>query len=212
LELTPEDVNKALAGDTRARRRLVDVLQPAIQGRVVQELFRRRALALRRDVRQEVDDMTQQVFVSLLEDGGRALRAWSPARGLSLVDFVGLLTARQVASILRSGRRSPWKEDSAAEDVFRAIAAADPGPEVLAAARDLGETIIERLRDELSPKGLALFELIFVREAETQEVAEAYGMSMESVYAWRSRIGRLTRRIAEELQEGAGRKAAEGMR
>jgi DNA-directed RNA polymerase specialized sigma24 family protein len=123
-----------------------------------------------------------------------------------------LLTARQVASILRSGRRSPWKEDSAAEDVFRAIAAADPGPEVLAAARDLGETIVERLRDELSPKGLALFELIFVREAETQEVAAAYGMSMESVYAWRSRIGRLTRRIAEELQEGAGRKAAEGMR
>jgi len=156
--------------------------------------------------------MTQQVFLSLLEDGGRALRAWSPARGLSLVDFVGLLTARQVASILRSGRRSPWKEDAASDQVFQAIAAADPGPEVLAAARDLGEMIVERLRDELSPKGLALFELLFVREAETTEVAAAYGMTLESVYAWRSRIGRLTRRIAEELQADGERKTAEGMR
>jgi RNA polymerase sigma-70 factor (ECF subfamily) len=207
-------VDRAFAGDEHARRELVAALTPVIQRRVVLELFRRRSLARGRDLKQEVDDMTQQVFLSFLENDGRALRAWSAGRGLSLTDFVELLAARQVASILRSGRRSPWKEDAVAEDELEAHSSHDGGPELLAAARRLGAVLLERLRDELSPKGLELFELLFVREQDVDEVTRSLAMSADAVYAWRSRLARLARRIAKELQEDPhmGEVAAENAR
>src|SRR5687768_1618744 len=83
---------------------------------VARGLARRMVKARGRDLRQEVEDLTQEVFVALFADDARALRLWDPARGASLANFVGLLAEREVASILRSGRRSPWTEDPTASD------------------------------------------------------------------------------------------------
>jgi RNA polymerase sigma-70 factor (ECF subfamily) len=196
-------MERALGKDARARRDLVDALVPIVQRRVAIELFRRRWQARGPDLEQEVEDMTQQVFVSLLEGDARALRAWSPERGLPLSEFVSLLAAREVASILRSGRRSPWKEDAVADDVmsdYVGAVGADAGPELLASARSLGAALVDRLREQLSPKGLELFQLLFVHEREVSDVAQALGMTMDAVYAWRSRIAKLARQIAGELQ------------
>src|SRR5262245_51304251 len=109
--VTPEQVNAALGGDKGAIRALVAALSPVIQARVARALLRRRAASKARDIRQEVEDLTQEVFVALFADGGRTLREWSPSRGLSLLNFAGLVAEREVASIMRSGRRSPWTED-----------------------------------------------------------------------------------------------------
>jgi RNA polymerase sigma-70 factor (ECF subfamily) len=144
--------------------------------------------------------MSQQVFVSLLEGDARALRAWAPGRGLSLLEFVELLASREVVSILRSGRRNPWKEDTVAEDVIDEHAGVEQGPELLASARNFGAALVERLHAQLSTKGIELFELLFVQERDVAEVAGSLGMSTDAVYAWRSRIARLAREIARELQ------------
>jgi DNA-directed RNA polymerase specialized sigma24 family protein len=200
MEPTRELVEQALAADARARRALVDALAPVIQRRVAIELFRRKGLARGRDLQQEVEDMTQQVFVAVLEGDGRALRAWSPDRGLSLSEFVSLLAAREVVSILRSGRRSPWKEDSVADEVMDAYVGAEDGPELLASARNFGAALVERLREELSPKGIEIFELLFVRERGVAEVAGSLGMTTDAVYAWRSRLAKRARQIARTLR------------
>jgi hypothetical protein len=201
MEPTRELIEQALAADARACRALVDALAPVVQRRVAIELFRRKGLARGRHLQQEVEDMTQQVFVALLEGDARALRAWSPARGLPLSDFVGLLATREVVSILRSGRRSPWKEDAVADDVMNEYAGAQGGgPELVATARNFGEALVERLRQQLSPKGFVLFELLFVLEHDVVEVAESQEMSTDAIYAWRSRIARLARQIARELK------------
>lgn len=63
-------------------------------------------------------------MVSLFTDQGRALRAWDPARGLSLENFVGFVAERQIASILRTAKRSPWTEDPTLEG----DCCATPGP------------------------------------------------------------------------------------
>lgn len=215
MEPTRELVEQALSADPQARRALVEALVPVVQRRVAIELFRRRGLARGRDLRQEVEDMTQQVFVALLEGDARALRAWSPARGLSLSDFVGLLAAREVVSILRSGRRSPWKEDTVSNDVMNDYVGAEDGPELAATARNFGEALIERLREQLSAKGIELFELLFVREREVADVAASLSMTADAVYAWRSRIAKLARQIARELHEerdGAPQTAQAGTR
>jgi len=54
-------------------------------------LFYRNRSAAGRDVRQEVADLIQEVFMALFADDARVLRSWQPERGLSLDNFVGLV-------------------------------------------------------------------------------------------------------------------------
>ncbi len=190
----------ALAGDAEAIRTLVDSLSPVIQARVVRGLRRRSTRAANRDIAQEVEDLTQEVFVALFDDDGKALRAWSPDRGLSLANFVGLVAERQVASILRTGRRSPWTEDPTESAALDFSAGATEGDEARIGSRQLFAAVVERLRTELSPKGLQLFYMVIVDEAPIESVCTQMQMQPDAVYTWRSRLGKLARRIAAEIQ------------
>ena len=69
-------------------------------------------------VRQDVEDLAQDVFLRLFEENGRVLRSWDPARGLSLENFAGLVAERHAISTLRTGKRNPWREDEAEEGVL----------------------------------------------------------------------------------------------
>jgi len=192
-------VAKALAGDAAAVRALVGALQPVVQARVARTLLRRSGAARGREVRQELEDLVQEVYLSLFADDGRVLRAWDPARGLSLANFVGLVAERQAIAVLRSGRRSPWTEDPTEEEALDRERRDTGGPEVRVESRELLERLLDRLKAELSPKGLWLFTLLFVRERTVPEVRAETGMSDAAVYAWRSRLAKLSRRLAAEL-------------
>ncbi len=81
-----------------------------------------------RDARQEVKDLTQHVLMILFAEEGRALLRWDPDGGASFANFVGLIAEREIASILRSRRRSPGEEPTEAGDLDE-ITSADPGHE-----------------------------------------------------------------------------------
>jgi RNA polymerase sigma-70 factor, ECF subfamily len=199
LENTPGLVRDALAGDQTALTRLVGALTPVIQARVARGLLLwRTGTAAGRDVRQEVEDLTQEIFLVLFAEEGKVLRSWEPERGLTLRNFVGFVAKRQTASILRSGRRSPWKEDpTLAEDLDHG--SEESGPEEIAASREQLKLLLRRLTEELSPLGWHLFELLFLRELSCEEVIRQTGMSSDAVYAWRSRLRRLARRLLAEI-------------
>ena len=198
---TQDEVRSALAGSEPALTRLVQMLTPVIQSRVARGLLlRRTGMAAGRDVRQEVEDLTQEIFLLLFTDGGKVLRSWQPDRGLSLLNFVGLVAERQTASILRSGKRSPWKEDPTLAEDFDA-AAPERGPEEVTASREQFRLLLDRLTEELSPLGRHLFDLLFLRELPLEEVVRETGMSPDAVYAWRSRLRRLTGRLLAEMSE-----------
>ncbi len=196
-----EEVRRALAGDEPALNRLVQILTPVIQSRVARGLLLRRVgAASGRNVRQEVEDLTQDIFLVLFADGGKVLRSWQPDRGLTLPNFVGLVAERQTASILRSGRRSPWKEDpTLAEDLEQV--ATESGPEEVTASREQLRLLLRRLGEELSPLGRHLFDLLFLREMPFDEVVRQTSMSPDAVYAWRSRLRRLARRLLDEMSK-----------
>jgi RNA polymerase sigma-70 factor (ECF subfamily) len=196
-----ELVAKVLSGDAAATRAFVDHLVPVVQARAARALLRR-GRATGRDARQEVGDLVQEVLVALFEDDARVLRAWDPARGLSMQNFVGLVAEREVASILRSGKRSPWKEEAA--EMADLEASLDPvdAPDLGVASRELLDAVVDRVREELSPRGLELFFRLVVEEEPAESVCEAYGMTKDAVYAWRSRLGKLVRRFASELSRG----------
>lgn len=198
---TEEDVQGALAGDEATITRLVRALTPVIQSRVARGLLlRRMGVAAGRDVRQEVEDLTQEIFLLLFADGGKVLRSWQPERGLSLLNFVGLVAERQTASILRSGKRSPWKEDPTLPEDFDATAP-ESGPEEITASREQFRLLLDRLTEELTPLGRHLFDLLFLRELSLEEVTRKTNMSPDAVYAWRSRLRRLAGRLLAEMSE-----------
>ena len=203
-EDTAELVRRALAGDPAAVAELVAVLTPVIQARVARTLLAcRHRLAGSRDVRQEVEDLTQDVFLALFARDARVLRAWQAERGLSLESFVGLVAERQVRSFLRSGRRNPWKEDPILTDGELEPEAPDSGPEEVAASREHLSLLLDRLREELSPLGRWMFELLFVQELSQAEVQAASGLSADAVYAWRSRLRRLAQKLLAEVSGNA---------
>ncbi|HVT58403.1 MAG TPA: sigma-70 family RNA polymerase sigma factor [Thermoanaerobaculia bacterium] len=192
-------LRRALAGDEAELNRLVGALAPVVQARVARCLLRWRiGPAAGRSVRQEVEDLTQEVFLQLFADQGRVLRSWQPERGLTLPNFVGLVAERQTTSVLRSGRRSPWKEDPTLPERLDAPAE-DGGPERVAASREELRLLLQRLTEELSPLGRNLFDLLFLQELSLTEVARRTGLSNDAVYAWRSRLRRLARRLQTEL-------------
>lgn len=197
--MTAEAVlQRALAGDRAATRRLVDLLTPVIQARVARIVLRRAAAGRGRDIRQEVEDLSQDVFVALFDDRGAILRAWSPDKGLSLVNYAGLVAERRTLNALNSRRKSPWTEDpTAPADLPVGGAHAESAARV--EARSVLGVVLDRLRASLSPKGLHLFELLMVKQRSVDDTCAATGMTPSAVYAWRSRLGRQAREIRDAL-------------
>jgi RNA polymerase sigma factor (sigma-70 family) len=204
--MNPEDTasltRRALEGDQTALTALVAALTPVVQARVARTLLARRSLlAGGRNIRQEVEDLSQDVFLALFARDARVLRSWESGRGLSLPNFVGLVAERQVLSFLRSGRRNPWKEEASFTENELDAEAPDSGPEEIAASREHLSLLLDRLREELSPLGWQLFDLLFVQELSQAEVQAASGLSADAVYAWRSRLRRLAQKLVAEMSE-----------
>jgi RNA polymerase sigma-70 factor (ECF subfamily) len=197
-------VQAALAGDRAALQQFVGALTPVIQVRVAQVLLRN-PQAARRGIEHEVADLTQEVFLALFADDGRALKAWDAARGLSFVNFVGLLATRLAITIVRSGRRNPFAHAPTAADELEASAEPAPGPEPRAASREALGAILRRLEQSLSPRGYELFCRLFVEQESVESVCASTGLSADAVYAWRSRLGKLVRSIAAELENEPSR-------
>ena len=192
-------VQRALAGDQTAMTRLVARLTPVVQARVARALMARRSrLGSGRDVRQEVEDLSQEVFLSLFARDAHILRSWQAERGLSLENFVGLVAERQVVSFLRSGKRNPWKEEPSPEEDLDVITP-DRGPEEVTSSREQLGLLLERLRETLSPLGHQIFVLLFVQEMSVPETMAASGLTADAVYAWRSRLRRVAQQLLAEL-------------
>ncbi len=196
-------VSQALAGHEPALASLVDLLTPVVQARVARALLAHRPPGGGRSIREQVEDLTQEVFLTLFADGARVLKTWNSDRGLSLENFVGLVAQRRAISMLRTGKRSPWKEDPTLDDELDG-AAPDPDPEERTASREHLRLLLGRLKEELSPLGWRLFDLLLVRERSVKEVRAETGMSRDAVYAWRSRLRKLARRLLDEIVSDHG--------
>ena len=146
--------------------------------------------------------MMQEVFESLFVSGQKKLRAWDPERGLSLRNYVGLLAEREVASIMRRLRRSPWTEDPTEAADLDTHEGSAMSPERRAQARATLGRLLDRLREELSPQGLHMFRQLFVEKVPADQLAAQEGVSRDAIYQWSSRIKKVLARLrAEVLQD-----------
>ncbi len=196
--MDPTRIRDALSGAEDALADLLRESTPVIQARVARALLRRPE-SRGRDIRQDVADLTQEVFVALFNSDGKALRAWDPGRGLSFANFVGLLAQRRVSSLLRTKHGTPWSEEldpDAASDEPTTEAA----PDADAGNRELLSQLLEQLEASLSARGMELFHRLYVAQEPVEEVCAQTGLSPNAVHQWRRRLGQAARRALENLQ------------
>jgi RNA polymerase sigma-70 factor (ECF subfamily) len=189
-------VDRASGGDAGAARELVAALHPVVRARVARVLWHRRAGAAR-DLRQELLDLSQEAFAFLFGDGAKALRSWKSDGGMSFLNYVGLISERRIISVLRHDQ-GPVEHESLGEDSLDPQDPA-PGPEPAALSRERLAILLDRVRLAVSPLGLHMFELIYVQELAPEDVASQCQLSIDAVYAWRSRLRKLVGRLAEEM-------------
>jgi RNA polymerase sigma-70 factor (ECF subfamily) len=193
----------ALAGDRAARSGLVRALAPVVQCRVYRALVARGGAARGRTIRQEVEDLTQDVMVALFDSDAKTLRAWDPARGSSFLNYVGLVAERLVGHQLRNRRRSPWSSDPTEDEALARIAGADEGHEERVASRQTLDRVWGALKRELTPRGWELFQELIVKEQPVETVCERFAMKPDALYAWRSRFLKRARALLAEIDQGA---------
>jgi RNA polymerase sigma factor (sigma-70 family) len=214
-QLSADVVVRTIARDRDSVRIFLREMTPVVHARVARSVVRRGTRSGQsRSVAEEVEDLVQEVFAALFDNDARVLRSWDSGRGLSIANFVGLVAEHQVANLFRSGKRRPWTDDLFVEGEADTLSENATGPEALVESRDLFATIVSRLRAELSPRGLELFYSLIVEDASSAQVAETMGLSLDAVYAWRSRLTKLVRAIAAEVSRdfGAGTGASESER
>ncbi|MBL4685718.1 MAG: sigma-70 family RNA polymerase sigma factor [Nannocystaceae bacterium] len=150
--------------------------------------------------RQELEDLVQDVFLSLWDRDGYLLRRWDAERGRTLESYVRLVSRSRALDVLRSRRRGPWHTHPTDPAVLEGLAGSSDATSRLAARENL-RALQTKLRAHLSVRDQSLFVALFVEERSAVEVAATMGMSTDAVYQFGSR---LRRKILPALMGGAG--------
>lgn len=149
----------------------------------------------------------------LLEDDGRILRSWRPEAGATLEGYVGLVAERRTVSTARSGRRSGHREDAVSPEQLAELEKPHTGLGRHVEYRDRLDRVVEELRLRTSEQGYEMFVRLFVEEREVEWFVTEQKMTRDAVYAWRSRLSKLARRIDREISSddaGSARRTSRG--
>ncbi len=195
-----ELVELALEGDQAARRELARRLLAAIQREVTFVLVRF-AAADKRDARQDVVDLVQEVLVHLFDHDGRELRRWDPERGRSLESFVRLVARRRVSRILSARQGNPWAD--VAVDPAKTNVADDDGLRRRLEERNELDRLLGALHAKMSDRDHELFDLLFVQGLSPEEVSLQMDMSKGAVNAWSYRTRKLARALGKKIEDEA---------
>ena len=132
------------------------------------------------------NDITQDVMLKLFADGGRVLRCWDPAQGLSLRGFLKRVVRFHVLQLFRADRGNPWRNALQTPQQLDAVEHREP--------ELLQQLWIWQVRDQLleheSARGQRLYHALFVEQRSAEDVATQLGMSRDAVYQWSARFKR----------------------
>lgn len=174
--------------------RLIPIIQYRV-GRTLRSLF---PSAPPDRLRQEVEDMVQEVVVHLVVDG--RLDAWDPSRGLSLESFVDMVARRRTLD--RYGPRKNRPSESLPEHWDGR--SDDVDPESRAVGKDLLKRLLEALEQELSGKLWDTFRAVVIEECSTEDACRLLGVGRDVLYTRVKRIRGQARRLLRDLENEDG--------
>jgi RNA polymerase sigma factor (sigma-70 family) len=187
-------IKLALGGRASAMRMLTRRLLPVVNARVRAFYARRggRSLGAR-----DAEDMVQEVWLTLVQDKGRLLRAYDPSRGASLEGYVGLIARRELWRRRVESERLRRGGDVVHTEIDKTPIAAEgtPSPETHTAQRELLRAIRARVHAELAPRGQLVFASLYVDQLSPQEASVRLGVNLQVIYNWQHKIRGLAREM-----------------
>lgn len=139
--------------------------------------------------RDDVDDLYNGVFVSLLDNDFRKLRQYEGRDGCTLPSWIRLITVRHTIDFLRSRKDHVSLNDDN-----------EGGRPLVETLEDRGESFEERLESAQAGRALAkaiaelpasdrlFMELFYEKELSPEEIAEIMNVSVNTVYSRKNRV------------------------
>ncbi|MCB9523032.1 MAG: sigma-70 family RNA polymerase sigma factor [Myxococcales bacterium] len=192
-------VAACLAGDERARGRLVQHTLRAVRGSVAASWQRRG----RAPTDSDLDDAVQEAYVLLFAEDARLLRQWEARSSIRTY------TARVAQRLAANLHRRHGVRDRRLPLVLDAPAYGDSGDTLLdRVAQDLAEgpvdarieahetrdAVREAILTELTDAGRVYYQYLYVDELTVEEVSARTGATANNIYQWRSRILRAAKK------------------
>lgn len=181
-----------IAGDRKALDTFVTRFSPVVWFHVNSTLRRMRG----RVDEQRAADLYQQVFVALLDDDRRRLRAWRPDGGASVATWIRVITIRTCLTALRRERLTLSLDDDG-----RPLPMVDDGPDpfeqLLHKEGEARHAQLFVLAEKLSNSDRLLLEMIFRRHMPAKAIAAALQIKPSQVYVRKNRMIRRLRGHAE---------------
>lgn len=197
-------VQRCIAGEPGTRDEFVTEYSGLIRFAIA-AVLRHRGVTL---LREEIDDLTHNVIVSLFDRDCRKLKMYEGRNQASFATFVRVCATRLTLDHLRYRSRRPQiapdqQSGDDVRDVLAETADASLGPEERASlSEDLAT--LKRLVAELSPREQLLVRLHFVDGVDIPDVARALGVSENATHVLKSRLrAKLRGKMRTEAGEDA---------
>ena len=192
----PELVGRCLAGDSDAWDLFVARFSGLIYFAILHALGGRRSAPGRgggggagpRGLPEDlVGEIHNQIFLGLMEDGGRRLARWHGRSKLS--HWIKVVSVNRTIDFLRAQRRDlPLDDsDSPAAATVGALAHGGPDPE-LQAMREQRSRLLGAAVGSLAPDDRTLVRLMYVEGRSGEEVARELGTTVGAIYTRKNRI------------------------
>ncbi|MCB9546978.1 MAG: sigma-70 family RNA polymerase sigma factor [Myxococcales bacterium] len=198
----PDDADRALlagcvAGDRRAWAGFVERFTRYVYY-LVQLTGRRYDAAL---TDEEIGDLHNDVFVALLEDDRRRLRAFEGRNGCSVRSWIRLITIRKTVDALRR-RRVHLSLD--AEDRPEPVAeTADPLDQLMAVADEARRGRLQELVAQLPAQDQLLLDMLYGQQLSVEAASAALRINRGALYTRKTRIIKKLRDLAATLEASA---------
>lgn len=193
LEETQEDrriLSAVLSGVPGAFEGLYMRWTPIVE-RVVRRMLNR--LGVREKI--DLDDAMQEVWAHVTVSDYRVLRCYNRESGAPRA-YLTVVAQRKVRDLARKVRPyASADEDAHATDDIACPARFDAQVE----AREVAEQVVEKLQDELNPKGQVTLQAVYLEECSVPEAVAKTGLSVRSIYNWCHRIRESARQIRDGM-------------
>lgn len=194
-DATQELLQGCIRGDAGARRRFVEEYS-GIVSYGVSVIFQQFGRPSRRE---EIEDLSQEVFLALFDQDARKLRQYQGRNGCSLASWVRVVANRLTIDKLRKEGRTislddPMNAEATKIRETRPDAAPGPEPQVEQALR---AARVREMVEDLPPKDRLFVRLFYFQGLPIEEVAEMIGVTTNAAYVRKMRLHEKLRRIAD---------------
>ena len=192
-----ELIQACVSGDKKSWDEFVDRFSRLIYDSIIR-IFRKYGSDFDKDI---LDDLHNDVFVSLLDNNYKALRVFEGRNGCKVASYIRTISARKAIDFLRrikpvvsieEGSENKNGVDSRIIDAL-AVFSTEENIESNESAE-----VSKALLGELKKEEFKLCELFFIEKESPEHIAEKLGISVDNFYVRKQRVLNKLKKIAKD--------------